>query len=455
MKTYELQPGEVFEGKYRIAGLLGEGGFAAVYLAEHLELGHQVAIKLLQRVEAEVRFVREGQILAALTSPHTVRVLDFGRTADGTAYLVSEYVEGVGLDSVIARGPQLWADVASMVRQVLMSLAEAHEMGVVHRDLKPANIMQMRDGTVRTLDFGVAKIKMEDLTVSGAVMGTVRYMAPENLTGSKHVTAAMDVFAVGLLAQALLVGERPFEGWATANIVKELMAPTSFVLPGELDLPADARRFIERLLSKDPDRRPPNAGAALVELDEILGAQADLAAPVAKTPSPIPVLIGVFVVVLLAGFAWLKLRPDAPPPATALKPAQVVAPQLTPEFESAVAAFEYGDWLSALEQFDALELNEDEKSRLADKDYIRRAIDEVLVQETSEAARRDVQAVLKLHPEHPGASRRLVEIDAELAKRKRDKKRRDYMERNTPKNSPKNSSRGPAPVRSFDDLLNR
>src|SRR5690606_16918925 len=218
--------GRIIGGRCRLTDELGAGGIAVVYRGEDAELGRAVAVKILQesghgRAELRARFEREAKVLAALSHPNIVSLVDYG-VEDGRAYLVMELLKGrtVGelLDEVDVLEPRR---ALHIVRQVVRALAYAHGEGLLHRDLKPDNVfLQALPDTpdhVRLLDFGFAKFVGDDgrdgppLTQAGTVFGTPRYMAPEQLTGA-NVDGRADLYAVAVILYEMLSGRRPFEG---------------------------------------------------------------------------------------------------------------------------------------------------------------------------------------------------------------------------------------------------
>lgn len=266
-----MDAGEIFEGKYRIDGQLGVGGQSRVFRAEELTTGRRVAIKVLGTSGDGVRFIREGRVVSRLANPHTVRLIEFGRSAAGPFFLVYEFVAGEDLAHVVRReGAMQWARVARLVDQVLQALAEAHELGIVHRDIKPSNIMLAPGGEAKLLDFGIARLDDTDssgITETGEVLGTPRYVSPEALAGER-VTAQADVYAVGLVAWELVAGRPANDARFGADIVLMHLDPTPYRLPADLDIPIEAKRWIMHLCEKDPKRRPRDANEALAALHE-------------------------------------------------------------------------------------------------------------------------------------------------------------------------------------------
>lgn len=266
----ELEPGQLFEDRYRLEALVGRGGYAHVWRATQLELGRAVAIKILSvpakdpahRQELAARFRREAQVLSQLRDPHTLTIHDTGRTEDGALYLISEFVEGCTLEELVARQGALAPErVAALLRQLLESLDEAHRAGILHRDIKPTNVMlhehNGRPDQVKLLDFGVARLlgdQEQALTRPGIALGTIHFMAPEHLTG-RPLTTASDMYSVGVLAYELLTGERAFVG-EPDEIARAKQSRQPLRLPEERALPAELRALVEALLDREPGRRP-------------------------------------------------------------------------------------------------------------------------------------------------------------------------------------------------------
>ncbi len=245
-------------GAYQISAKLGEGGMATVYKGVQVSLRRPVAIKVLSRKlagdgELLERFQRESLIIARLTHPNIIHVIDRGVTRDGRPYFVMEYVEGTDLARVIRSGALDYNRKLDVVIQVCKALAYAHRNGVVHRDIKPANILIDADGNARVLDFGIAQFAVEGEgeagphTQSGVVMGTYAYMSPEQQQGAGRVTAASDLFSLGAVMYELFTGVRP------AGRIRP---------PSELlgSLPEALDELILRCLEPDPLRRFRSAG---------------------------------------------------------------------------------------------------------------------------------------------------------------------------------------------------
>ena len=264
-------------GSYQLVERLGEGGMGEVWRARHRLLARGAAIKLIRPemhsdgARAVGRFEREAQATAALTSPHTIRLFDFGLTGDGTFYYVMELLHGCDLESLVRNfGPLPPARVMYLIRQVCRSLAEAHEIGLIHRDVKPANIYLCRMGLeydfAKVLDFGIVKRERRDgstakVTAETAVMGTPGYMAPETILGHADIDRRVDVYAVGCVAYFLLTGERMFGAANKMTVLmqhvrEEPMPPSQRT---KQQIPREVDEFVLACLRKDPKCRPASA----------------------------------------------------------------------------------------------------------------------------------------------------------------------------------------------------
>lgn len=275
-------PGEFFERKYQIVRVLGTGGFASVFLARDAEVQRDVAIKILTPGGAGYtdqiasRFMREARVIASLQDAHTITMFEFGRTASGLLFMVFEYVSGEDLAAVLRQHGALdTSTVEHIVRQILSALAEAHQRGVLHRDIKPANVLvfpHLDDvWRVKLIDFGIAKPLISpggrdftQLTAEGTVVGTPRYMAPEQFYGD-DLTPRADIYAVGLIAYEMLVG-RPANEGSEADALRGALSMEPHRLPPFPEAPVLVR-VIERMLERAPDARFATAAAVLSALD--------------------------------------------------------------------------------------------------------------------------------------------------------------------------------------------
>ncbi|HZN03315.1 MAG TPA: protein kinase, partial [Candidatus Polarisedimenticolia bacterium] len=332
-------------GAYEVIGPIGAGGMGEVYRARDTRLQRDVAIKVLpdlQNAEPErlARMAREAQALAALNHPNIAQIHGLEESG-GVRALVMELVEGEDLSTLIARGPMPFAEARPIARQIAEALESAHEQGIVHRDLKPANVKVRQDGTVKVLDFGLAKITdplssasggRGDLALSptltaqatraGVILGTAAYMSPEQARG-RMVDRRADVWAFGVVLYEMLTGRRAFEGEdisiTLANVLKEDVDWRA--LPA--DLPPPTRRLLRRCLDKDPRRRLSAMGDARLELDDSLARDADAGAATtaaARGRRGVTIAIGLAIAagaaLLTAGVmrAWAPTAAPAPAP---------------------------------------------------------------------------------------------------------------------------------------------
>ncbi|MFO0553442.1 MAG: protein kinase [Polyangiaceae bacterium] len=275
--------GRVLDGRYRIERLLGSGGMGVVYLATQLALERKVALKLLRRSRlgdavAIKRFEREARAVSMLTSPHTVRLYDFGALGDGEHFMVMEFLEGVTLGAWLEarKDPPAIAEVVTVARGLTHALAEAHARGLVHRDLKPANLFVCSDRGepphVVVLDFGIAAHAETDtaLTDPERQPGTPGFIAPEALSGAV-VDARADVYAIGAVLYTLLTGAPPFARADTRETLRaQLVEDPAPLAEARPDAPDALRRVIMRAIARDPRLRPKDAGELRAELERAL-----------------------------------------------------------------------------------------------------------------------------------------------------------------------------------------
>ena len=252
-------------GPYEIVALIGSGGMGEVYRANDTRLKREVAIKFLSptlaNAEARRRFQREAQLASSLNHPHILTVYDAGEIED-RQYLVTELIDGGTLSEWASAKPRSSHEIADLLSGVADGLAAAHEAGIVHRDIKPANVLVGRNGYARLVDFGLAKLQEqpdEDTptvtavnTRLGLVVGTVRYMSPEQAAG-KRLDRRSDVFSFGVVLYELVAGRRPFEGPTDLHVLEQIQQRE----PAALDdsVPASLRSLIAKALTRDPDRR--------------------------------------------------------------------------------------------------------------------------------------------------------------------------------------------------------
>ena len=307
--------GTVISDRYRIIELLAMGGMGAVFRAEHLLLRKRVAIKVLHPEtndfpEHVTRFEREAMAGAHIQHPNVASATDFGRLADGSYFLVLEYIHGVTLDQLIKEGPLEAARAAGITRQIAAALDAAHLKGVIHRDVKPRNVMleHGRSDLVKLIDFGLAKVpldrlsgtggegepssRLHALTMSGVVFGTIAYIAPEAAYGMDAVEARSDLYAVGIILYEMLGGKHPFDAIDPTELFEQQRSATPPPLrlrsPG-IDVPRELEAIATRLLRKDPAQRFASARMLIAALDAAMP-PAEAAGLISwKTPLPMSV----------------------------------------------------------------------------------------------------------------------------------------------------------------------
>jgi Tol biopolymer transport system component len=279
-----LAPGTLV-GRYRVLASVGSGAMGEVYRAEDTSLGRVVALKtlpgdLVGTPDRRARFENEGRVMASLSHPNLVHVYDVGEY-EGVPYLVQEFVEGETLEDVLLSGPVAAPMAALWIAQAAEGLAAVHDAGILHRDIKPSNLMVGRDGRIRVLDFGLAKVQAfpEDgkrsqpsLTTDGLVVGTAQYMSPEQASG-RRVDARSDIFSLGIVFHELLAGSLPFEGETPVDVMYAILHLAPAPLPG---FGAGVLRgfadVVARALAKDPAQRFQTMREMAVELGSILDA---------------------------------------------------------------------------------------------------------------------------------------------------------------------------------------
>lgn len=288
-KDSQIQLGATLEGKYHLIGELGAGGFGRVYLAKHLQLGINVAIKVAHGTRNPRALHREARLAAGLSSPFSVRIFDVGCAADATPYIVMEHLQGCTLRQYLADNGSVSPALATRwATEICAALHEAHSKGLIHRDLKPANLFLIEGADqqlhVKLVDFGLAKPLHGGSDESGSdstvVAGTPAYMAPERLRAN-HTTVAADIWSLGIVLFEMLSGVRPFEGKTNAATLAAIVAdPPRSLGDFVTDVPEALDVTIARCLRKHPNERfrsvaevaealrasPPDVRSAVVRL---------------------------------------------------------------------------------------------------------------------------------------------------------------------------------------------
>ena len=255
-------------GRFRVTTTLGEGGMGVVYSAIDPVLERSVAIKVIRRdlidnAVARERFRREARIVASITDPHICRVYEVGED-EGQLFIVMELLDGESLATRVRRGPVALSDAVSILLEILAGLESLHTRGIVHRDLKPSNVFVTRQG-VKLVDFGLARQTADaaetrpEVTAAGVIVGTPRYMAPEQLLG-ESVDTRTDLFAAGCLLYELLAGWPTFDVDSLPAAMNRILNEDPPSLVGSPGI-AGADRIIQRALSRAPDARYASAPA--------------------------------------------------------------------------------------------------------------------------------------------------------------------------------------------------
>jgi len=276
-------------GRYRVVEKIGCGGFGAVYRAIDPVLRRDVAIKTCEVASHEVRarFEREARLAARLRHPSITTVYDFGFEAD-VPFLVCEFLEGADLDEVLARFPELpLLERLDALIAVAGALECAHSAGVLHRDIKPANVRVLPDGTVKLMDFGIAKSLLTDekLTRAGTTVGSSAYMSPEQARG-EPLDPRTDIFSFGVLAYELLAGRKPFRDPDLMQLLEKITTEEPDPLDSNTpNLPPSLCSLVHRCLNKDRNGRPASAEKARLALRAV---REDILALAGLGPAPLP-----------------------------------------------------------------------------------------------------------------------------------------------------------------------
>ncbi len=280
-------------GRFQIEKELGRGAMGVVYEARDPALDRTVALKTVmltgdstERAAYEARFMQEARAAGRLSHPAVITIYDVGREGE-MAWIAMERLHGVDLRQQLAQGRPPMRAALTLAVQVAEGLAYAHQHGVVHRDIKPANIMLLKGGRAKIMDFGIARLQISDIkTQTGVVLGTPRYMSPEQLAG-RPLDHRSDIFSLGSVIYEMLTGQAPFTGADVSQLMHNIanaphVAPSRVAngLPPMLDL------VIARALEKDPGRRYQSAQELADDLESALSELPRTVAPVASPPGP-------------------------------------------------------------------------------------------------------------------------------------------------------------------------
>jgi serine/threonine protein kinase len=315
--TAEFSTGSVVGGKYRVDGVIGDGGLGFVLKAWHQQLDQAVAIKVLKpeaaaRPGVVERFLREARLAARIKNEHAVKVHDVDEAESGVPYMVMEYLEGRDLEQIVMESPLQVHVAIEYLLQAIEAVAEAHAAGIVHRDLKPANLFLARrpgsTSVVKVLDFGISKVTSADaqqrkrLTRVDERVGTPAFMSPEQLQAAPDVDARADVWALGVVLYELITGKLPFDGVDVpelcAAVLTKAPVPLAAVHP---DVPPELEEVITRCLQKDRSKRYQNVAELAQDLGQIYEGE---------SPSRVRHIAQVI------GEAGHKIRPPTPFPGT-------------------------------------------------------------------------------------------------------------------------------------------
>ncbi|MBL8315647.1 MAG: protein kinase [Rubrivivax sp.] len=311
--------------QYELVRKVGAGAMGAVYLARDTDLSRDVAIKLVHptwareedRLQTEERFLREARSAARLNHPNVAVVYQVGRDA-GVTFIAMEWIAGTDLGQVVGRGPLPWREATAAIRDAAAALVAAHAQGLVHRDVKPSNLMRLASGAVKLVDFGLARLHEapSDLTVSGAVLGTPAYMAPE-LFQAQAATPASDLYSLACTYYHLLTGRVPFPGAHMVSVMQQHVGTPMPDPRAEIpDLPAAVARIVARGAAKQPQQRYKDAASMLADLQAALDGHAGAAPSTAPGQPHGDAGAGIAV-------AAAPATPSLPAPSTGNLPAEV------------------------------------------------------------------------------------------------------------------------------------
>ena len=335
-----VREGDVLVDRYRVKQRIGKGGMGEVFLAEHVAIGRQVAIKILlanlhEKPDLAKRFLQEARTASKLRHPNVVDIIDFGHADPKTPFFVMEYLDGQDLKAVVKAEKVLpWARARDIALQICAGLAVAHAQGFIHRDLKPDNVYLIRDEAgkehVKILDFGIAKIMSDeahDATQTGVLLGTPEYMSPEQAE-DKVLDARSDIYALGVILYRMVVGRVPFQSKAFMTVlakhIQEKPMPPREAAP-ESEITAAQEAVILKCLAKKPEERYQSAEELAAALRAADGGGAK------QGRTAIYATIGVAVVAaLVIGLVLAGRTPPEPTPEPTPEPVAEVKPPVEP-----------------------------------------------------------------------------------------------------------------------------
>src|SRR5215831_4479452 len=327
-------------GHYKISESIGTGGMGEVYLATDIVAGRKAALKLLPLrftgdAERLKRFEQEAHAVVALNHPNILTVYEIGED-HSIHYIASELIEGETLRQRLTRGPMQLSDAVDAAIQVASALAAAHNAGIVHRDIKPENIMLRPDGYVKVLDFGIAKLAEQEVPLTmprdeallqvetnlGSILGTVRYMSPEQACGA-HVNKTTDIWSLGVVLYEMVTGHVPFTGDPPRDVMSSILEKEPPPLTHHIaHAPAELQQIISKTLRKDREQRHQSARELLQALKDLrrkLDAELErAAAPLwlrwIRSPAAVVLALLVAALALALPFYWHRNQPTTLPP---------------------------------------------------------------------------------------------------------------------------------------------
>lgn len=266
--------GKKLDGRYELLELIGVGGMADIYKAKDITDDRTVAVKILKNEFAASedflrRFRNESKAIALLSHPNIVKIFDVGFT-DKIQYIVMEYIDGITLTEYIARqGVLKWRDAVHFTTQVLRALQHAHDRGIVHRDVKSQNVMLLSDGTIKVMDFGIARFNREtDKTMSEKAIGSVHYISPEQARG-EMTDEKSDIYSVGVMLYEMLTGEKPFDGENPVSIaIKHMQMTPKRITEINSSIPEGLEEITIKAMQKEPSKRYQTAGEMIKDIEE-------------------------------------------------------------------------------------------------------------------------------------------------------------------------------------------
>lgn len=276
MNNYESLINTVLDERYRLMAIISSGGMAVVYEADDLAMNRKVAVKMLkdgikEDIREVKRFINESKAVAMLSHPNIVQIYDVSEpekpeknpeNAESYQYIVMELIDGITLkDYIVRKGRLKWGEAISYTEQILAGLNHAHEKGIIHRDVKPQNVMLLRNGSLKIIDFGIAKMPdSEPLTMTDKAIGTVHYISPEQASGTGTVSTVSDIYSVGIILYEMTAGKLPFNGNTAIQVammqINDVPKNPRIINP---EIPKGLSQIILKAISKSPSDRYPTA----------------------------------------------------------------------------------------------------------------------------------------------------------------------------------------------------